>query len=428
MRQARLRFLIFGTLLLTRSTEAQTEEPETNSVEHSKVDPARIEGAGLDDETRFAHRRPRREALRQLVSLFRDRDFETALGFAKMLATPQAIWIVEESPRKVRRQVRRLVRRAERRGRVPVLVAYNIPFRDCAQFSDGGATTSEAYARWIDAFASGIGDAEVVILLEPDGLGIIPHNVDLNGIAEWCQPPEANPMTAAAERYAMLTAALDRLLEQPNAHVYLDGTHSRWLGVGDISDRLVRAGVKRAAGFFLNVSNYQDQAQIEKYGSWISACIAFATDTPSEDWRHGRFDFCASQYHPANVDDFDSWSLSDAWYAENMFGLTASVKFVIDTSRNGQGRWVAPAGVPGDPQDWCNPPDRGVGLRPTANTGNALIDAFLWAKVPGESDGECNRWAPPGSPDPVRGRVNPPAGAWFLEAALELVRNANPPF
>ncbi len=44
--------------------------------------------------------------------------------------------------------------------------------------------------------------------------------------------------------------------------------------------------------------------------------------------------------------------------------------FVIDTSRNGQGPWQPPA-YP-DPQDWCNPPDRGLGLRPTADTGNRL--------------------------------------------------------
>ena len=55
--------------------------------------------------------------------------------------------------------------------------------------------------------------------------------------------------------------------------------------------------------------------------------------------------------------------------------------FVIDTSRNGNG----PFG-----NEWCNPPGRALGIPPTCNTGNEKCDAFLWVKVPGESDGTCN--------------------------------------
>jgi len=100
-------------------------------------------------------------------------------------------------------------------------------------------------------------------------------------------------------------------------------------------------------------------------------------------------------------------------------------KFVVDTSRNGQGPWTPVASYP-DPQDWCNPPDRGLGLKPTADTGNTLIDAYLWIKIPGESDGECYRGT--GGPlDPERGVEDPPAGHWFADMALELVQNANPP-
>ncbi len=47
-------------------------------------------------------------------------------------------------------------------------------------------------------------------------------------------------------------------------------------------------------------------------------------------------------------------------------------------------------------------------------------------KVPGDSDGECNRWNPPGAIDPVRGKHDPRAGAWFPDLAVELVRNAGP--
>lgn len=76
--------------------------------------------------------------------------------------------------------------------------------------------------------------------------------------------------------------------------------------------------------------------------------------------------------------------------------------YVIDTSGNGQGPWTAPAGVYSNPEVWCNPPDRGAGLRPTTDTGYALIDAYLWMKVPGESDGQRYRGAG-GPSNPERG-------------------------
>ena len=43
----------------------------------------------------------------------------------------------------------------------------------------------------------------------------------------------------------MLNYAVDRLTALPNTSVYLDGTHSGWLNVGDITDRLLKAGVER---------------------------------------------------------------------------------------------------------------------------------------------------------------------------------------
>ena len=127
-----------------------------------------------------------------------------------------------------------------------MLVAYNIPFRDCAQFSAGGATSAAEYEAWIDGFAAGIGDYPAIVILEPDGLGIIPWYTTVDGVAEWCQPAEADPATAAAERFEMLNYAVDQLAGLPNTSVYLDGTHSGWLNVGDITrlEPNIHAGVK----------------------------------------------------------------------------------------------------------------------------------------------------------------------------------------
>jgi len=387
--------------------------------------------ATAQDQDDFYTPPPSPGSLEQIKDLKRDGRRHEAMLISKMVKTPSAVWFNGGTPKEVRKEVAGVVRDADHKDTVPVLVAYNLPFRDCAQFSAGGALDLASYQIWIDGFAKGIGKREAVVILEPDGLGIIPFNTDINGNAEWCQPRDAdgNPQPGAtpAERYAALNYAVDVLASLRNVSVYLDGTHSAWLGVGDISDRLVKAGVQRADGFYVNASNYQFTERLEKYGSWISGCIAFANNEEEGGWRLGHYDFCASQYFPANPNDFSTWVLTDEWYASNLGTAVPTTHFVIDTSRNGQGPWTPPADHPeGDPQDWCNPPDRGLGLRPSRDTDNELIDAFLWIKIPGESDGECNRWGP-GPEDPVRGIVDPPAGVWFPEMALELVTNANPP-
>ena len=63
-----------------------------------------------------------------------------------------------------------------------------------------------------------------------------------------------------------------------------------------------------------------------------------------------------------------------------------------------------------DEKCWCNPPGRALGSPPTARHGDPLIDAYLWIKKPGESDGECNG--------------GPKAGDFWQERALELARNS----
>ena len=411
--------------------------------------------ASLDPNTEFYVPKPNHGAIEQIADLTSSGDKDDADLIRDMIAIHQAVWFTQGTPKSVQQDVKNTVKRAAGKKTVPVLVAYNIPFRDCAQFSAGGATSVAEYKAWIDGFAAGIGKEKAIVILEPDGLGIIPWydpygGADGSNALEWCQPAEANPATAAADRFEMLNYAVDALKAQPNVSVYLDGTHSGWLGVGDAAHRLVQAGVNDADGFFLNVSNYQFTTNLVQYGTWVSQCLAYASKVNSGD-----FFGCPNQYWnggplPAKIaellgewkgvalssygewsDDSDVPELNTSGinlrYA-NMLGSTQpTTHFVIDTSRNGQGPWQAPD-YP-DPQDWCNPPDRGLGLRPTANTGNLLIDAYLWVKIPGESDGECTRGLGPAGEavDPEWGLIDPPAGAWFPEMALDLVHNANPP-
>ena len=373
------------------------------------------------------------DALRQVAQLRAAGDKDAAADISAMIRTPQAVWLTGDSPAQVEREARQVTHRAAGKGEMPVLVAYNIPFRDCAQYSAGGATSLAEYEAWIDALAAGIGDRDAVVLLEPDGLGIIPWYTTINGDQEWCRPAEADPDTAASERFAMLNHAVDELGANPNTRVYLDGTHSAWLGVGDVADRLDRAGVARADGFFLNVSNYRTTSSSLKYGDWISQCLWYGTNAAEGGWRLGHFEYCGSQYYPSS--GYDDTTATDQWYVDNVTnavnppaGPADLTHFVVDTSRNGRGPWTPPAGVYPDPQDWCNPPDRGLGIRPTTDTDDPLADAFLWVKVPGESDGQCSRGLTRnGGVDPEWGIVDPPAGAWFPQQALELTRLAQPP-
>src|SRR5215218_881559 len=153
---------------------------------------------------------------------------------------PSATWINGGSPNEAKQDVAHVVTAAHAAGEVPVLVAYNVPFRDCAQYSAGGATSLAEYEAWIDGFAKGIGNKRAVVILEPDGLGIIPWYTTNQGVSEWCQPAEADPATAASDRFAMLNYAVDALAALPSAAVYLDGTHSGWRSGGDITDRLLK--------------------------------------------------------------------------------------------------------------------------------------------------------------------------------------------
>ncbi|HMB25103.1 MAG TPA: glycoside hydrolase family 6 protein [Anaerolineales bacterium] len=434
--------LAVGVLLLALLVSASVPAASAKTGrEHGKPQPP----------TRFYVPKPNHGALEQIADLLRHHNKADAKLIGRMIATPQAVWFTAGTPAEVRKDVKKTVKLAAAQHAVPVLVAYNIPFRDCAQFSAGGATTVAEYEAWIDAFAAGIGKARAVVILEPDGLGIIPWYTNLDGSLEWCQPAEADAETAAADRFAMMNYAVDALKAKPNVSVYLDGTHSGWLNVGDVSNRLVQAGVERANGFFLNVSNYQYSANQVQYGTWISSCIAYATAVapgdfagcPNQYWNGGPLPAHIAQvwgeWNGVAMDKFGEWSDTAAEQAldssgvnqryANMLGSTVpTAHFVIDSSRNGQGPWNPTTSYP-DPQDWCNPPDRGLGLRPTADTSVELLDAYLWVKIPGESDGECTRGLGPGGEtvDPEWGLIDPAAGTWFPEMALDLVHNANPP-
>ncbi|HKD99109.1 MAG TPA: glycoside hydrolase family 6 protein [Micromonosporaceae bacterium] len=340
------------------------------------------------------------KAVQQAAADLRAHDLSGAVLMAKLASWPGATWLTGGTPADVASRVADVERRAARQHQVPVLVAYNIPGRDCSQYSAGGAQGTADYAAWIEGFASAIGTHKTVVILEPDGVALAPDQC--GGTAD-----------QQADRNTQLNAAVTRLEQQPKAIVYLDSGHSAWHAVGDIAQRLITAGVANAQGFFLNVSNYRTDADLVRYGNEVSGCIWYLQHTAGASG-----DDCANQYWPP--------ADADAWYASHVPADAVLTHFVVDASRNGQGPWTPPAGVYPDPQDWCNPPLRGVGTRPTAATGSALLDAYLWVKVAGESDGSCTRGtAGPGDPE-YGGSVDPAAGVWWPAQATSLSQLAAP--
>ena len=236
----------------------------------------------------------------QIVDLHRNGQHADAKRIETLIETPQAVWFTKGTPQDVGRSVAATIKRAKHA--LPVLVAYNIPGRDCANLSAGGATTTAEYVAWIDAFAAGIGSAEAIVILEPDSLGLLPSNCGAGF-----------PFTDT-QRFIELNHAVDVLAALPNARVYLDATHSAWLNVGDITSRLVQAGVSRADGFYLNASNYQFSANLVQYGTWISSCIALGpgADCPNQYWNGGPLPSLLAQlygeWNGGALSNYGEWS------------------------------------------------------------------------------------------------------------------------
>jgi endoglucanase len=166
----------------------------------------------------------------------------------------------------VQRDVHVTVTQARARRTVPTLVVYNVPGRECSQYSSGGAADDDAYRAWADGFAAGLRNAgRVLVVVETDGLPLLPSDCAPGTYAGHTFVP-TDEWRIADITYA--GQAVERA--NPQALVYLDAGHTGWHAVGDIARRLDAAGAEQFQGFSLNTSNYQYTANLEQYGSWIS--------------------------------------------------------------------------------------------------------------------------------------------------------------
>jgi endoglucanase len=172
----------------------------------------------------------------------------------KIAAQPQAVWFGSWNT-DVGADVRALVDRAQAAGQVPVLVTYNIPQRDCGAYSAGGASSGDAYRRWIRGLADGIGIRTAAVLLEPDALA----GIDCLSAVD------------RDRRLALLRDAVTVLSAHSGVSVYLDGGHAHWQPAAAIASRLRAAAVADAQGFFLNVSNFVSGSDNASYGAEVAA-------------------------------------------------------------------------------------------------------------------------------------------------------------
>lgn len=245
-----------------------------------------------------------------------------AAAMEKLAGQPTAIWLGDWYPA-IETAVTQILVGAQSHG-APVLVLYNLPVRDCGQYARGGATTASGYRGWIDAIARSVGSQRAIFVIEPDGLAQMSDCLDASD---------------REQRIGLIRHAIERLSALPATTVYVDAGHSAWLPAAEIAIRLRKAGIERADGFSLNVSNYRATDEVMAFGREVAK-------------------------------------------------LVGGKHFIVDTSRNGNG---PPEGLaPGDEGNWCNPDGRALGAPPTIQTGDPLCDAFYWIKAPGESDGSCN--------------------------------------
>jgi cellulose 1,4-beta-cellobiosidase len=97
--------------------------------------------------------------------------------------------------------------------------------------------------------------------------------------------------------------------------------------------------------------------------------------------------------------------------------------FIVDQSRSGAQNIRSKWG------DWCNIKGAGFGTRPTTTTPDSLIDAIVWVKPGGESDGTSDQTSK--RYDSTCGLSDafqpaPEAGTWFQAYFNALVVNASP--
>jgi endoglucanase len=162
-------------------------------------------------------------------------------------STPQGVWVTGAADLS---HAGEAARQSRLRKELLVLVAYNIPNRDCAG-AGSGAPDATAYLAWLGQLLGVLSGTRAVVVLEPDA------------VASDCFD---------AQRARILTRAV-HLLTAAGQYVYLDAGHHRWRGPAEMAPRLLQAGIADAEGFSVNVSNRQSTKDSQGYALALSGLL-----------------------------------------------------------------------------------------------------------------------------------------------------------
>ena len=345
------------------------------------------------------------------------------------------------------------------------VVVYDLPNRDCHALASNGELkqSAEGSARYrteyVDVIASIFSDPKyaslrIIAIIEPDSLPNLVTNLSTPACQEATDPTHGY---VANTRYT-----LSKLYAIPNVYSYVDIGHSGWLGWTDnfgkavtlIGDAIKGAtgGVNSIAGFVSNTSGYTPL-----YEPFLDSLAnsAFPGSGGGTQTRQAKF----YEWNP----HFSEVSFVQAWRTAMIAaGFPSTIGMLVDTSRNGWGGANRPTAQSTSTTldtfvdqsridrrahrgNWCNQPG-GVGERPKAAP-VAGVDAYVWVKPPGESDGAASQELSYDPIDPAKGfdrncdptytnaagtttgaMANAPvAGRWFKEGFKVLVDNAYPP-
>ncbi|MFM9610423.1 glycoside hydrolase family 6 protein [Streptomyces niveiscabiei] len=341
------------------------------------------------------------------------------------------------------------------------LVIYDLPGRDCSALASNGElgpTEIDKYkTQFIDPIAAILADPKyaslrIVTAVEIDSL----PNLITNTGSRPTAVPACDVMKANGNYVKGVGYALDKLGAIPNVYNYVDAGHHGWLGWDDnfapTAQILHTAATSEGAtvddvhGFITNTANY---SALKENNFSVSETIAGKSVRESKwvDWNR--------------YTDEQTYALA----LRNQLvtaGFRSNIGMLIDTSRNGWGGSARPAGpgpqtsvdayVDGGRYDrrihvgnWCNQSGAGLGERPKAAPATGL-DAYVWMKPPGESDGASSaipndegkgfdRMCDPTYTGNPRNNNNmsgalpdsPLSGHWFSAQFQQLMQNAYPP-
>ncbi|WP_410580977.1 glycoside hydrolase family 6 protein [Amycolatopsis sp. lyj-108] len=388
-------------------------------------------------------------------------------GGARIANQPTGVWLDRiaaiagtSTSRGLRGHLDEALRQAAGAPLVVQLVIYNLPGRDCAALASNGELKADELARYqteyIDPIATIVADPKystlrIVNVVEIDSLPNLVTNVTPRPTVT----PQCDVMKANGNYVKGVGYALAKLGPVANVYNYIDAGHHGWLGWDDnlgpsaalMAEAARTSGSTTANvhGFIANTANYG--ALKEPYFT-VNDSVGGTSVRTSKwiDW---------NRY-------VDELSYAQAFRQEAVrAGFSADVGMLIDTSRNGWGGTARPTGagpsttvdayVNGGRTDrrihlgnWCNQSGAGLGERPKAAP-EAGIDAYVWIKPPGESDGASkeipntegkgfDRMCDPTYTGNPRNQNNlsgalpdaPLSGHWFSAQFQELLKNAYP--